>query len=139
MKHQLLLLLLGVGLSMSAQQIISTPKLNFSSISSQGGVNTTEDGQQFIYNIGEPIISLETDSDLQIMQGLLNTDYDKNDDSRAVIQIRVFLDENEDGIKDLDESYVVMGKVQVIDQELFQITSVEGINYFATPLSLIHI
>ena len=127
MKYQLLFCLIGLSLTLSAQQ------LNFSTISSQGGVHTTDDGQQFIYNIGEPIISTETDRDLLIMQGLLNSDFDATSDERASIQVRVFLDENEDGIKDLDEEYIVMGKVQVIGQELYQITSVEGIIYFATP------
>ncbi len=127
MKYQLLLCLMGLSLCLSAQQ------LNFSSTSSQGGVHTTDDGQQFIYNIGEPIISFERDRDLLIMQGLLNTDYEQSTDERAVIQIRVFLDENEDGLKDLEEEYIVMGKVQVVGQELYQITSEDGINYFASP------
>ena len=81
MKYQLLFCLIGLSLTLSAQQ------LNFSTISSQGGIHTTDDGQQFIYNIGEPIISTETDRDLLIMQGLLNTDFQTTSDERASIQV----------------------------------------------------
>ena len=127
MKYTLLFCLIGLSMTLSAQQ------LNFSSISSQGGVHTTDDGNRFIYNIGEPVINLDQNRDLVAFQGLLNTDFQTNSSDKATIQIRVFLDEDEDGIKDLDEEYIVMGKVQVVGQELYQITSTDGVIYFATP------
>ena len=127
MTYRLILTLLLLCHMLAGQQ------LNFSSFSSQADIHINDDGQQFIYNIGEPLNTIVTDGEGIIMQGLLNADYQTFSDERAMVQIRVFLDSNENGEKDFDEIYIVMGKVQVIDQELYQITSEDGISYLALP------
>lgn len=127
MKVQLTLYLLCLAFNLSAQE------LNSSTFSSQADQHINADGQQFIYNLGEPIIYFEANRELQVGQGLLNNEVEVSDAERTLIQIRVFLDENENGLKDIQEEYLIMGKVQVVGSELYQISSLAGVNYYASP------
>ena len=128
MKGQLILGMLLLALCARAQQ------LGFSHFSSNSEVHKKEDGKTFIYALGEPINTYKEGPNGTLAQGLMNSEKtDFTDFDLTLVQIRAFNDLNVNGIKDIDETYVTIGSVQLEGEELQKIISTDGVNYLLTP------
>lgn len=125
MKIQLLFCLLFVSVHVCAQ------KTGFTHFTAQSDIHHDSLGNTFIYSIGEPINSYQTDGDGAMMQGLFSSALDAVISDKAIIQVRVFIDTNRDGIKDIDEEYISQGKIQVVGGLIHPFTDKGGLNYYA--------
>ncbi len=123
MKKQLLL-----GLLILCSTLVYGQKLGFSSFSSLGGTHNG-DRETFHYNIGEPIIDRYDGTNFTMRQGMLNTDFVPAPDL-STIQVRFFLDENEDGRKNFDEKFLEGGRFS-LENEVYNIFRSEGIIFTA--------
>ena len=104
-------------------------KLGFSTFSTLGGtVNQTD--ETFHYSVGEPIVTSMDSDQLSIRQGALSSEISTATEE-AIIQVRFFLDENEDGNKDFDENFLQQGRFTLDGSEAYNIFKQEGISFSA--------
>lgn len=119
--HLILFLLLSCG-------FVDAQKLGFSTFSPLGGSHDATG--TLLYNVGEPIISRVEGTDITISQGVLNADRTTvTNDAR--IQVRFFLDDNEDGYKNFDERFIDYGQFETRTGERYLVIDQEGVSFNA--------
>ncbi len=105
-------------------------KLGFSSFSPYGGSNVESDHTMF-YNVGEMLNEREDLSDFSVHDGLLQSRaLSKNYES--YLEVKFFLDDNENGLKDAAEKFISLGAA-TINGQLFLNYSKEGL-LFVSPV-----
>jgi uncharacterized repeat protein (TIGR01451 family) len=114
------IILLSIALHVHAQ------KLGFSSMTPYGGSNESVDNHTLYFNTGELLITEESLDVLQLNNGLLQNAAQLTIPNRTV-QVRFFYDENEDGIKDIDEQYLQRGTFEVTDVATYTNYTKDGV------------
>jgi len=120
-----------LSLLLTFSQQVLCQEIHLPTLTSDTHFKTDDKGNIFIYNIGQPFSTIHKTENINIQEGQLHGKVRSIASEQNLIQIRVFLDSNENGIKDLDENYMVMGKAGLIDDTFYHISSLEGIHYYA--------